>query len=272
MWYKGFDPWKASVSSTLVWVHLPKLPIEFYNAEAVMQIAELIGKPVRVDRASELGSRAKFARVCVEVDLTKPMSGQYTVERRKYLIGYEGLQNICRQCGKYGKPTHLCDCSVVFPMGEEEEISEAPETQEEDPGNGNDYGDWMMVEKKYRRPVKKGAVAGQERGRGRNEDGIKRTTNRFQTLNDEEVVVEEGEKESIGVKGKQDGGSVEGQGRSEQEGSGRTPSKGAEKGVGNQNKKDKKEEGKGQQRDINMEMHGESVYVNSRLENDNASK
>ncbi|CAI0425262.1 unnamed protein product, partial [Linum tenue] len=48
----------------MVWVQLPNLPIEFINTEAVMRIAVTIGKPVRVDRATKLGVRGKFARVC----------------------------------------------------------------------------------------------------------------------------------------------------------------------------------------------------------------
>ncbi|CAL1369995.1 unnamed protein product [Linum trigynum] len=72
-WFKGFDPWTSEIKSTLVWVQLPELPVEFINAEAVMIIAKLIGRPVRVDRATEAGARAKFARACVEVNLTKPL-------------------------------------------------------------------------------------------------------------------------------------------------------------------------------------------------------
>ncbi|CAN0858734.1 hypothetical protein LINGRAHAP2_LOCUS7429 [Linum grandiflorum] len=51
-WFKVFDPWTTKVTTTMVWVELPDLPIEFYNPEAVMRIASRIGKPVRVDRAT----------------------------------------------------------------------------------------------------------------------------------------------------------------------------------------------------------------------------
>ncbi|CAL1402023.1 unnamed protein product [Linum trigynum] len=74
-WFKGFNPWKSQVTSTLVWVHLLEIPEEFFNREDVMHIAELIGDPIRVDRATELGARMKYAIVCVEVDLTKPLLG-----------------------------------------------------------------------------------------------------------------------------------------------------------------------------------------------------
>ncbi|CAI0430336.1 unnamed protein product [Linum tenue] len=49
-------------------------------------IAQLIGKPVRVDRATELGDRGNYARVSVEVDLTRPLLSQYKVEGVTYII------------------------------------------------------------------------------------------------------------------------------------------------------------------------------------------
>ncbi|CAI0522518.1 unnamed protein product [Linum tenue] len=107
-WYKGFNPWKSEVKSTLIWVQLLELPIEFINKEAAMKIGTLIGKPLRVDRAIEEGARGKFARVWVEVDLMKPLLSKYKIEGIEYLIQYEGLDNICTDCGRYGKPTARC--------------------------------------------------------------------------------------------------------------------------------------------------------------------
>ncbi|CAI0462323.1 unnamed protein product [Linum tenue] len=147
-WYKGFNPWKSQVSSTLVWVQLPDLPIEFINKEAAMKIGSLIGKAIRVDRATELGARGKFARVCVEVDLTRPLLGRYKVEGIEYLIQYEGLENICTDYGQYGKSTLKCSCKD--PVVVVETVEEVPETQEEESSRGPNYGDWMMVKKKGR--------------------------------------------------------------------------------------------------------------------------
>ncbi|CAI0552044.1 unnamed protein product [Linum tenue] len=112
-WYKGFNPWKVEVKSTTVWVQLPDLPMEFFNAEAVTIIAQLIGRPVRVDRATELGARGNYARVCVEVDLSRPLLSQYKVEGVTYLIQYEGLEDICGECGMYGSKTTSCKCHAM---------------------------------------------------------------------------------------------------------------------------------------------------------------
>ncbi|CAI0400815.1 unnamed protein product [Linum tenue] len=119
-----------------------ELPVEFINAEVVMIIAKLIGRPVRVDRATEAGARAKFARACVEVDLTKPLLSQHKVEGITYLIQYEGLENICGECGLYNQTGHICKCTKKVGEEKEEDVSIVPETQDVDPTKGRVYGEW----------------------------------------------------------------------------------------------------------------------------------
>ncbi|CAN0885943.1 hypothetical protein LINGRAHAP2_LOCUS15240 [Linum grandiflorum] len=85
-----------------------------------MRIASRIGKPVRVDRATKERARAKYARVCVGIDLTKLLLSKYKVEGVNYYVGYEGLENLCTNCRRYGTPTHSCTCrdppKVTKPM------------------------------------------------------------------------------------------------------------------------------------------------------------
>ncbi|CAI0432374.1 unnamed protein product [Linum tenue] len=50
----------------------------------------------------------QYARVCVEVDLTKPVLDSYRNEGKKYYIEYESLHNICMECGKYGHAKASC--------------------------------------------------------------------------------------------------------------------------------------------------------------------
>ncbi|CAI0405118.1 unnamed protein product [Linum tenue] len=107
-WYRGFDPWTAVTKSSMVWVQLPCVPPELFNQVAVMRIAGLIGKSVRVDRATLEGARMKYARVSVEVDLTKPLLSKYKIEGKEYFITYKGLFNVCFDCGRYGQQTHAC--------------------------------------------------------------------------------------------------------------------------------------------------------------------
>ncbi|CAN1127838.1 hypothetical protein LINPERPRIM_LOCUS29861 [Linum perenne] len=43
----------------------------------VSRIGNFIGRTVRLDLATKEGSRCRYARVCVEIDLTKPLLGKY---------------------------------------------------------------------------------------------------------------------------------------------------------------------------------------------------
>ncbi|CAN0875114.1 hypothetical protein LINGRAHAP2_LOCUS10643 [Linum grandiflorum] len=150
-WHKEFKPWNAEVKTAMAWVQLLDLLVEFYHPEAVMRIASRIGQPVRVNRATEECARAKYARVCVEIDLTKPLLPKYKINGVKYLISYEGLEDLCTVCGRYGAPTHRCCCQEPPPEPESmEEVStnDVNPTQEE---KDNAYGTWMIKTKARRR-------------------------------------------------------------------------------------------------------------------------
>ncbi|CAL1353834.1 unnamed protein product [Linum trigynum] len=184
-WYKGFNPWKSMVRSTLVWVQLPDLPIGFIHKEAAMRIGGLIGTPVKVDRATELGARGNFARVCVEVDLTRPLLARYKVEGTEYLIQYEGLDHICTECGQYGKSTANCPCREPVEEKVEEMVEIVPETVEEMKPKGPIYDDWMMVKRKERRPNRRGQQYGPKSDKGKYIQEQRGEQNRFSVLNDE---------------------------------------------------------------------------------------
>ncbi|CAN1163740.1 hypothetical protein LINPERHAP1_LOCUS28754 [Linum perenne] len=61
---------------------------------AVERIGNYIGKTVRLDLATAEGARGRYARVCVEVDILKPLLGKYIIEDRVLKIEYESLENM----------------------------------------------------------------------------------------------------------------------------------------------------------------------------------
>ncbi|XP_075481174.1 uncharacterized protein LOC142521884 [Primulina tabacum] len=66
-WSPSFDPLSDSTNQVLVWVRFPCLPVEYYDKDFLMKIGRKIGRPIRVDQATSLVSRGKFARICVEI-------------------------------------------------------------------------------------------------------------------------------------------------------------------------------------------------------------
>ncbi|CAI0391139.1 unnamed protein product [Linum tenue] len=88
IWDRHFNPYEHEISSTLVWARLLEIPIHFFHPEGVMKIGRRIGKPIRVDQATPAGARSDYARVCVQVDLTKPLMSQFRIHGKKYFIQY----------------------------------------------------------------------------------------------------------------------------------------------------------------------------------------
>ncbi|CAN1163182.1 hypothetical protein LINPERHAP2_LOCUS24893 [Linum perenne] len=121
---------------------------------AVSRIGNFIGKTVRLDLATEEGSRSRYARVCVELDLTKPLLGKYKIEDRVFKIEYESLENVFFDCGGYGHEKENCPELLTEHPSEKIETEPTvtvPEVEE------LDTGEWMTVQRRNRRkPTKSG--------------------------------------------------------------------------------------------------------------------
>lgn len=72
-WRTNFDPMMDNTNKVLVWVRFPGLPIEYYNHLFLYKVGERIGKLIKIDKATSLVSRGKFARMCIKAYITKPL-------------------------------------------------------------------------------------------------------------------------------------------------------------------------------------------------------
>ncbi|XP_057719866.1 uncharacterized protein LOC130934296 [Arachis stenosperma] len=108
MWEPNFNPLEATIDKVTAWVRLPGLPIELYDRTMLRQIGNLIGRTTKVDNNTADMSRGKFARLCVEVDLTKPLLGRYLINGREYHIEYEGIHHICFTCERVDYDQQHC--------------------------------------------------------------------------------------------------------------------------------------------------------------------
>ncbi|XP_029146936.1 uncharacterized protein [Arachis hypogaea] len=66
------------------------------------------GVPVKVDLATKLAERGKYARACVQINLGLPVIKHIIVEGVTHEIEYESLQLICATCARYGHDKSLC--------------------------------------------------------------------------------------------------------------------------------------------------------------------
>ncbi|CAN1163528.1 hypothetical protein LINPERHAP2_LOCUS25075 [Linum perenne] len=160
-WRPNFEPGYSQVSTIRAWIRLPGIPLENFDVGILKLIGNRIGKTIRVDGTTLFGSRGNYARVCVEIDLHKPLISKYRLHRRVRRIEYEGLHEICFLCGRYGHGKQACPLNAetvdtepnssafANPLFQEE--NERPELEEY-------FGPWMLAKKKVKRqspPYKK---------------------------------------------------------------------------------------------------------------------
>ncbi|EOA27131.1 hypothetical protein CARUB_v10023230mg, partial [Capsella rubella] len=120
-WSPEFDPMRNEIVTTPVWVRLSNIPVNMYHRSILMEIATGLGKPIKVDMATLNFDRARFARICVEVNLAYPLKGTIMINAERYYVAYEGLTNICSLCGLYGHLVHACPAGKpVMPVTEKE--------------------------------------------------------------------------------------------------------------------------------------------------------
>ncbi|CAI0443808.1 unnamed protein product [Linum tenue] len=202
-WTSDFNPYEHEISSTLVWARLLEIPIHYFHPVAVMRIGQRIGKPIRVDQATSTGARSDYARVCVQVDLTKPLLSKFSLHGKKYFIQYEVLENICLKCGKY--VTRGC-CSCMAQPTEAEAPSNTSNVDKQSEEPDALYGDWMIAQ---RRPRPKKENGNRDIATGKSNVGNGRTQKEGPAGSRYNVLVVDEMEEDTGTGNTQGEGSVE---------------------------------------------------------------
>ena len=200
-WTPEFAASSAKIDRTMVWIRFPSLNVAYYDEDVLMALASGFGSPIKIDHNTLKVSRGKFARVCVEINLNKPVKGTVCVEGQWLKIEYEGLHIICTNCGCYGHYSR--DCIVQedpIRMNKEEQVMPPQHLVVQQPvkpyhggqnliSNSNPIGveipkdplgDWMIVARKSRGKFdqkNKGKKVVNDR-----ESGGINASNRFQNL------------------------------------------------------------------------------------------
>ncbi|CAN1198727.1 hypothetical protein LINPERHAP1_LOCUS42619, partial [Linum perenne] len=141
-----------------------RLPIHYFNRLAVTHIGNCIGKTAKLDLTTSKGARARYARVCVEADISKPLLGKYMIQNHTFFIEYESLENIYVTCGFYGHKTDACTSPKTVETSPGAETSPGTEMSHNTHSNGpkahpagqeGDAGVWMVVQRRNRGKAQK---------------------------------------------------------------------------------------------------------------------
>ena len=82
----------------------------YYEESSIKLIAETIGRSIKVNMMTKNVERDRYARACMEVDLSQPVVKKVWVEGHWHKVDYESFHLICRGCGCYG--CYQRDCRV----------------------------------------------------------------------------------------------------------------------------------------------------------------
>ena len=165
-WELNFKPSSTNVSSIAMWIRLNELPIEYYEMEVLSQIGNSVGKILRIDTYTANEARGRFTRLCVQVDVDKPLLTTILLGGIHQAVNYEGIHKLCFSCGRIGHRKEACPFlirsnSQLDKDGRDKEEDSVGSTHVErdrvdprvgvepmSPDQKDTYGPWVVVTKR----------------------------------------------------------------------------------------------------------------------------
>ena len=98
-----------------VWARINELPIEYYEASVIKQIGQALGKVLRIDTNTAMEARGRYARICVQVDISKSLTTTVRIGQRDQAVIYEVVSKLCFSCGRLGHRKEVCQYTIRQP-------------------------------------------------------------------------------------------------------------------------------------------------------------
>ncbi|CAI0427410.1 unnamed protein product [Linum tenue] len=152
-WTPSFRVTDKLPNTMVLWVHFPGLPVHFYHQELLFALGNMIGRAIKLDYHTQHQQRAKFARMAVEVDLSKPLVPRIRLDGRWQKVEFENIPVVCFECGKVGHTNVTCPLVCQGRPGAETQCnlqSPGVDAGEGDSGDMAGFGPWMLVSRKSR--------------------------------------------------------------------------------------------------------------------------
>ncbi|CAI0467257.1 unnamed protein product [Linum tenue] len=157
-WSPEFRVGEAIPRTVTTWVRFPHLPVHFYHKEVLFALGNLIGRTIKLDYHTEHGHRGKFARIAIELDMSKPLKPRIRLDGFWQKVVYENLPNACFGCGIVGHAESICpklgrDLTATASDSTTTISSQTLPLRETEAPVG--FGPWMQVTRKSRKPERK---------------------------------------------------------------------------------------------------------------------
>ncbi|KAI9113102.1 hypothetical protein K1719_015627 [Acacia pycnantha] len=108
-WKPDFNPKNARIETVVAWVRFPNFPAPLFDKKFLLNLGNVIGKTIKLDIHTAQRAHGKFARMCIELDLTKPLVPEFEVEGHALSVVYESLGMLCTRCGMFGHVKEGCE-------------------------------------------------------------------------------------------------------------------------------------------------------------------
>ncbi|KAG5631263.1 hypothetical protein H5410_002980, partial [Solanum commersonii] len=131
-----FNSKEEILTTTPLWIKLPNLPLNCWNPKVLSKMGSSFGKPQYADECTTQVNRISFARILVEVDITKPLPKVIKIHVPKgrvleQKIWFEWKPTFCQKCLQVG---HSCV----------DKLAAHPQVQKKSQGQGQKK-EWIPI-------------------------------------------------------------------------------------------------------------------------------
>ncbi|KAL7173822.1 hypothetical protein ACSBR2_033144 [Camellia fascicularis] len=119
-WTPDFKPSAAKETTSALWIRFPQLPIKYYDEKVLFHISKTMGKPLKIDLNTTTSSRGKYARVCIEMDLNKPLISFFAIGLDTGRDGVNQIMIVDNDSRNKESPTQSSQMSMHEPIDNEE--------------------------------------------------------------------------------------------------------------------------------------------------------
>jgi len=123
-WTSDFNFNKEVLRVVPIWVKFPNLPLNWWSDNSLSRIASVLGVPICADECTSRQLRVSFARVLVEIDVTKPLVKNISIRDAKgdtieQVVRYEWVPHFCKKCNKVGH-----NCELQKPINQHQQAAQ----------------------------------------------------------------------------------------------------------------------------------------------------
>ena len=70
---------------------------------------------LQIDSQTAMEARGRYVRLCIQLDITKPLINTVLIGRFEQSVVYEGIHRLCFSCGRIGHRKEACPLTIKKP-------------------------------------------------------------------------------------------------------------------------------------------------------------